>query len=379
AAQAAAQDAVDAAADAAEAVAGKSNVLVQPNAPAAEFETDTTFWVDTSASGKNKPKAWDGSAWVVVDDADIQQAAQDAAGAQAAADAAAQAATQAQQAAEGKSTIFYGPTSPTGANPANPVDGDVFFVRDGNLATVEQWRYVDGAWEQEKIDGAVLANLDAGTITAGFLDVASLVRAGAILADKLAVGGGNELIEDAEFEHMGTTWVVSQGDPADWSVGPVSGRPGNSLTYDNLNAGSYVDYVGSRPIRARVGDSYVFTVDAIADPLGILNVYAALIHADGSSNIIDVFSPFVSAAWQLLELRFTLRDDSPSYTVQEGDTVAIWIEIIAGSDKPSFNSPSLKQLVGGTLIEDGAIATEKLAADAVTVNELDVNEALVKS
>src|SRR5699024_7876186 len=35
AAQAAAQDAVDAAADAAEAVAGKSNVLVQPNAPAA--------------------------------------------------------------------------------------------------------------------------------------------------------------------------------------------------------------------------------------------------------------------------------------------------------------------------------------------------------
>src|SRR5699024_10995923 len=159
----------------------------------------------------------------------------------------------------------------------------------------------------------------------------------------------------------------------------VSGRPGNSLTYDNLNAGSYVDYVGSRPIRARVGDSYVFTVDAIADPLGILNVYAALIHADGSSNIIDVFSPFVSAAWQSLELRFTLRDDSPSYTVQEGDTVAIWIEIIAGSDKPSFNSPSLKQLVGGTLIEDGAIATEKLAADAVTVNELDVNEALVKS
>src|SRR5699024_10724384 len=94
----AAQQAAD---DAADIAAGKSNVLVQPNAPAAEFETDTTLWIDTSAGGKNKPKAWDGSGWVVVDDADIQQAAQDAADAQAAADAAAQAATQAQQAADG--------------------------------------------------------------------------------------------------------------------------------------------------------------------------------------------------------------------------------------------------------------------------------------
>src|SRR5699024_14586 len=156
--------------------------LVQPNAPAAEFETDTTLWIDTSAGGKNKPKAWDGSGWVVVDDADIQQAAQDAADAQAAADAAAQAATQAQQAAEGKTTVYYGPTSPTGSNPVSPADGDLFFVRDSNLATVEQWRYVDDSWEQEKVDGAVLANLDAGTITTGYLDVASLVRAGAILA-----------------------------------------------------------------------------------------------------------------------------------------------------------------------------------------------------
>src|SRR5699024_7056054 len=267
------------------------------------------LWIDTSAGGKNKPKAWDGSGWVVVDDADIQQAAQDAADAQAAADAAAQAATQAQQAAEGKTTVYYGPTSPTGSNPVSPADGDLFFVRDSNLATVEQWRYVDDSWEQEKVDGAVLANLDAGTITTGYLDVASLVRAGAILADKLAIGGGSELIEDPEFAHMGTTWVVSQGDPADWSVGPVPGRDGDSLTYDNVNAGSYVDYVGSRPIRARVGDSYVFTVDAIADPIAALNIYAALIHADESSKVINSISPVVATVWQTLELRFTLRDD----------------------------------------------------------------------
>lgn len=82
-AQGTANDAAQAAADAAGIAGSKADVLIQPGTPAAEYQANTTLWIDTDDG--NKAKRWNGSAWEVVRDAGIQEAAQAAADAHAAA------------------------------------------------------------------------------------------------------------------------------------------------------------------------------------------------------------------------------------------------------------------------------------------------------
>lgn len=99
--------------------------------------------------------------------ADVLQAIYDTANdnAAAAADAAATATT-AMTAANGKNTVTYSLSSPgTTANTA----GDIWFRKDAATQTViEQWEGRGGTtWQQVTLANAVIANLDAGKLTAG--------------------------------------------------------------------------------------------------------------------------------------------------------------------------------------------------------------------
>lgn len=168
----------------------KGEVIFSSTEPASAKRLAQNLWIDT-AGGANTPKRWTGSAWVAVTDKATIDAAAAAVAAQQAAQDAAAIATQAQTTANGKNTVTYGPASAGAPTTTNRKDGDLHFGRgtgDTLTSTVKFWRFVGGAWVEETLNGAVLSNLDAGSITAGFLDVANRIAAGAIVTEKLAAG-----------------------------------------------------------------------------------------------------------------------------------------------------------------------------------------------
>lgn len=93
---------------------------------------------------------------------------------------------EAQLAADGKSFNFYKTYTPT--NEANNI-GDNWFVRPDTTGPITaQYEGLGGvAWIQRAISGLVLTNLDAGTITAGFLSAARVSVT--FLDGKIMTGG----------------------------------------------------------------------------------------------------------------------------------------------------------------------------------------------
>jgi hypothetical protein len=101
------------------------------------------------------------------------------------------AANNAVAAANGKNRIIFSAADASGTSDASGVPyvaGDVWFKKAGSLI-VAQWEFVAGAWATRTLDSAVIANLNAGKINAGTLDVARLngadVRAAILTAGKI--------------------------------------------------------------------------------------------------------------------------------------------------------------------------------------------------
>lgn len=193
---AAAQAVADAAAQDVVEVAGllgdKAVIRIQGAAPGVDDQNENTLWIDTSDG--NAPKRWDGTNWVVVQDAAVAQAASDAAAAasaasqaQSAADDAAQAAQEAKDdavaaanaadaagalaqsamdSASGKNTIMRATYPPT--NEPN-TEGDIWWHRSGvDGSVLGLYQGLGGtSWEQTEITNEIVGNLDAGKITFG--------------------------------------------------------------------------------------------------------------------------------------------------------------------------------------------------------------------
>lgn len=79
-------------------------------------------------------------------------------------------ATGAQTTANGKNTVKYSLSTPSGGG----TNGDIWFQFDGSNNIIGQWTYNGSSWVANQITSTVIANLDAGKITAGTLN-ASLV------------------------------------------------------------------------------------------------------------------------------------------------------------------------------------------------------------
>jgi hypothetical protein len=151
----------------------KTITIFSDNAPSASAQTPQTIWIDTTG-GINIQKRWvTGSGWVVVADSRIASTA----AAVTAADAKAQQALDNSanaSSANGKNMIHYDTAPASGtANASNVayINGDTWFQRNSVAPynIIGQWEFLSGAWQPRKVDGAVIANIDAGTITVGYL------------------------------------------------------------------------------------------------------------------------------------------------------------------------------------------------------------------
>lgn len=82
--------------------------------------------------------------------------------------------TTAQASADGKNKVHYSTSPASGTVDTTDsnrpfVEGDTWFQRNAQNLVIGQWEFTGGAWVSRKVDGAVLANLDAGTIIVGYL------------------------------------------------------------------------------------------------------------------------------------------------------------------------------------------------------------------
>lgn len=164
---------------------GKNTTYAQDDEPTGGTYSEGDLWIDTNDG--NKLYAYNGTAWAARQDGAISTA---------------------QATANGKNTITYS-TSDPGATPNTA--GDIWWKYAADII-IGQWTGLGGTtWRQNSIGNALVANLDAGKITTGYLDVAGTVK---ITTSSTASGlGGSaariELNSTGFYAYDGTVTTVS--------------------------------------------------------------------------------------------------------------------------------------------------------------------------
>ena len=219
---------------------------------------------------------------------------------------------------------------------------------------IERRRWSGTTWVVHKVDGAVLSNVDASTITTGFLDVVNRIRAGSILADKLLIGGPTNLIP-------------SNPDPT------VVDFP--DLTYDATEKALRAEGKGTHYTEAEFtlpAGKYLMSADLKAS-------------VAGTTCYVGIYAP--TPRWSYGINNQTLTTDWVTYSgiIEIGEDRAGVPHVIRYL--PAYNGDStavtwmrnlsLRSMVGGTLITPGGVQTPHLAADVLEVGNLKAGTAAI--
>jgi len=131
---------------------GKSKTYVQNDEPTGGTYSLGDLWIDTNDG--NKLYAYSGTAWVLKQDGAISTA---------------------QSTADGKNKVNYSTSDP--GSTANTA-GDIWFKYASGVVVAQYVGAGGTTWTSTTIGNTVIANLDAGKITTGFLSVAGSVKIG---------------------------------------------------------------------------------------------------------------------------------------------------------------------------------------------------------
>jgi hypothetical protein len=184
-------------------IATKNRTYYSGTAPTGSDLVTGDIWFDTSTG--NKPYRWSGSAWISVQDASIATALSDA--------------NAAQTTADGKNKVIYSLSTPSGSGTAI---GDIWFQYNGSGIIVGQWEWTGSVWSSKTIGSAVIANLDAGKITAGTISAAISLEAATITGGSININSG--------------TFVVTSGGAV--TITATNGININSGTFQVSNTGA---------------------------------------------------------------------------------------------------------------------------------------------
>lgn len=247
---------------------------------------------------------------------------------------------------------------------------------------VSNWRWNGTTWVSTIIDGAVLGNVDASTISAGFLDSAR-IKAGSISADRLMVGVSQNLVVDYLFKNPDinaaratAAWKPVQ-EGVDGLFQNVAGGSINSQPLYLTSTGGYQNVEARIPVDPAVSWSMAFDLRVGPGAAPVERIFMSLVgtRADGTHRFLtkvmvkpDGTEGVASAdGWVRLtgEYVFSSVADvvqvSPRIFVTQGGT---------GGGTYSIRAPYIAQRVRSTLIEDGAVTTGKLAANAVVAGKI---------
>ena len=263
------------------------------------------------------------------------------------------------ESADGKSKITWSPNAPSGDGKA----GDTWFRTSGNNI-IGHWRHSGSGWVSMSLDATVIPNLDAGKINSGHIDSAR-IAAGSISADKLLVSTARNIIPDPTFSSEAV------------NAGRVSSSllPGGVVTF--------VDGVArlDRQDAQRAWEFRFLPRGATFAPYEVTPGTRINLRCEARS-----VSGSMTLRWTVRRLR---RDGTTGYTaatpatyvtlgtewtpieayyVVPDDAIAVSLSLQITGDSTGVGevrNPFAAELTGSTLIEDGAITTEKITAGAV--------------
>lgn len=312
---------------------------------------------------------------------------------------AALAAGAAQATADGKNTVFYQTTEPTGTHKVN----DVWFdTDDGN----KMYGWTGSAWSDKQFDtnaisdmaitNAKISNLDAGKITTGFLD-AGRIGANTITANKIAIAdftnyatanenfpstniptgtfGGSAVSGGYIVKPTATNTYLMLCDYTPCSLkngeqiyyemsikGAVSGKVGPRIWYYNADK----NYAGASGIT----NHSVNTTEAVIS--GTITVSSI---ADSASYFLVGISDDNSTRNQIYvrEVKF-IRKNAGNLIVDGAITAGKLSANAVTADKINAGAVTTAKIAAGAVtagtIASGAISTDKLESNAVTADKI---------
>jgi hypothetical protein len=206
---------------------GKSKTYVQNDEPTGGTYSLGDLWIDTNDG--NKLYAYSGSAWVLKQDGAISTA---------------------QSTADGKNKVNYSTSDP--GSTANTA-GDIWFKYASGIVIAQYVGAGGTTWTSTTIGNTVIANLDAGKITTGYIDVAGSVK---ITTSATASGTGGTT---ARIEINSTGFYAYDGSVATVSIT----NTGTAVFSGTVNAtgGTFTGYVTGGT--ARFGANVDSTNDGI--------------------------------------------------------------------------------------------------------------------
>lgn len=244
----------------------------------------------------------------------------------------------AQATADGKNTVTYstGPASGSGKT-----TGDIWFQTNASHVVIGQWQWSGTAWVSQTLDNSVLASLDAGKITTGYLaagrlqagtitaasgiiaDInADVVTSGTVNASHVAIGAGSNALSDPGFNSTDITnsrTALSTGGTAGWTIANGASTAFRTVTRTTTSTNDQFNYItksntfanAGQMIPVVAGQSWVMKVDTTTSvSAGVcFNVYLA--KADGTVSYVSA-SPYNTANGQ--------RTVTYTYTIPAGVT-----------------------------------------------------------
>ena len=324
------------------------------------------------------------------------------------ADQAAEDADEALIIANGKSKVVWSTVAPT--NPATGYStGDLWYRRDGGNQIIGIYEVSAGNWVARTITDAAITNLDAGTITAGFL-AAARIQAHTISTSKLLISSDlTNMLEDPSFEAQNSSvWNLATANVTNVTTTP---RTGSRVMRFKAVASAYEATRHQNAVAVEAGQRWVFGGWVRAEGAGTtvdggleLSVVHGTVEATTSTAVAIASTPvlgatytYVSGVWivpagaKFARPRIMIRDTNnvsvyllddvafakqlPAVLIEDGAIIANKIgaaavtaeKIQAGAiaaDKIQANAISAEK------IQAGAITAEKLAVDAVTANSI---------
>jgi hypothetical protein len=331
----------------------KTRTWSQPSAPPLTGNTTGDLWFDTDDG--NKPYIWNG-AWTSTQDASIATAQGTA--------------NTALTAANGKNKVIYSTSAASGTT--GYIAGDTWFQHNGSGLIIAQWEFTT-SWQSRTLDSAVIANLNAGKITAGTLDVARLA-ASSISTDKLLIADINNYVENPDFESdtvgQAPKGYSNTGNATVIDISGLGGTYGTMGTAGNgtgkalaLNAqnGSNNDVYGYKLIPVEVGDQFYVEYEARnLNTVGTGNAGLGFrtfgpTKAPVSWTNVSAFGTTKSTVW---------TKKTGSYTVPAGVAfIQVWITFANNAETTNqfwIDNLSIRRKNEGTLIVDGAIQAGSL-------------------
>lgn len=221
---------------------GKAKTYVQDNEPTGGAYNAGDLWIDTNDG--NKLYRYSGSAWVSAQDGAISTA---------------------QSTANGKNKVYYNTSAP--GSTANTA-GDIWWQYASGIVIGQYVGAGGTSWTSAPIGNAVIANLDAGKITTGYLDVAGTVK---ITTSATASGSAN--VNAARIEISSLGFYAYDGSTATVSI-TNSGTAlfTGTITGSSFTGGTFRTAASGTRIEMTSGSSnYIFFYGSTSQP-GVLRI-----------------------------------------------------------------------------------------------------------